>query len=71
MNYIKRILKPFKFLLLYIFNNLKVEKKIKNIDYFLHKTENSILFISHALGGGTKQYENNFIVNNNKTVLIL
>lgn len=71
---LKDMVKPLYRLLKYVFLKIKYVFLCKNncVDNFLKGKEDFSLFITHSLGGGTFQYEKNYIKENlEKKILIL
>lgn len=70
--FVKKILKYIKFTLLkckYLFYCFFTSSA--KIMTFLENSENYILFITHNFGGGTKQYEENFIADSDNNVFVV
>ncbi|MEE0998386.1 MAG: glycosyltransferase [Treponemataceae bacterium] len=59
---IKRRLRPVKYILLKIkYTLFCLFSRFNSVENCLHDSKSSILFITHSLGGGTYQFEKNFI----------
>mgnify|MGYP004567065231 CR=1 FL=1 len=70
MNFLKHICRFIKYHLLRIKYCLLCKFKKRDIKELFSDSESFVLFITHNYGGGTKTFENNYISNSDKKIVI-